>query len=328
MNLAQATLEQPNNFSIPDLPSIVLKHKVNSYQQWPVRSNRASQLGHPCEKFLVYQRTAWEKAEIPSPEKLVIFQEGNVHEEAVLSDLRKAGLRIIQQQRGFEYKEHEITGSIDGKLILDGKAIPLEIKSCLPFVFDSINSVEDIKNHKNYYIRAYLAQMNLYLLLDGSETGILLFKNKNSGALKQITVNLDLDIAESLIQKADRINQHVKNGTLPERIEYEEDICGDCSFFLMCLPQEALKSSAELVDDPDFEEMLNRRKKLEPYKKEYEELDKAIKNKIKKAVEGDGKLVIGTDWLITVKTQERKGYFVPDTVFQKVDIKFLGGKTQ
>jgi CRISPR/Cas system-associated exonuclease Cas4 (RecB family) len=320
---ARAACLSNSNIEIPDLPQTVLRHKLSNYRAWPVRSNRASQLGHPCERFLVYQRTSWEKEELPSPDRILVFGEGNVHEEAVLRDLRAAGFKVILQQRGFDYKEHQITGSVDAKILINGESIPLEIKSTSPFIFQQINSLSDIRNHKYHYIRAYYAQMNLYLLLSGDEWGILLLKNKNTGQLKQIIVELDYEYAEELIQKADRINLHVAQGTLPDRMEYNEDICPNCSFFMLCLPHEALQAGASLLDDPELEAMLNRREQLKPFVDEYKEIDKAVKEQIKAALGEKGEAVIGTDWYVTVKQRTRKGYTVPETTYQDVKIQRL-----
>jgi hypothetical protein len=150
-----------------------------------------------------------------------------------------------------------------------------------------------------------------------------LLKNKNTGQLKQIIVELDYEYAEELIQKADRINLHVAQGILPDRMEYDEDICPNCSFFMLCLPHEALQAGASLLDDPELEAMLNRREQLKPFVDEYKEIDKAVKEQIKAALGEKGEAVIGTDWYVTVKQRTRKGYTVPETTYQDVKIQRL-----
>jgi len=108
--------------------------KVNDYKQsklkiWPCHSNRASALGDECERKLVLMRTSWDKALLKEVEFVYVCDEGNNQEQAVLNDLRSAGLTITEQQRPFSWPEHQISGMIDAKVKDDIFSIPLEIKS-------------------------------------------------------------------------------------------------------------------------------------------------------------------------------------------------------
>ena len=84
---------------------------------WPVRSNRASAMGHQCMRHLNYLRTAWKEMPMPNVGLLEIFEEGNVQERNVEEMLRQAGLQLNQQQRGINLEAYEIGGRIDGNTV-------------------------------------------------------------------------------------------------------------------------------------------------------------------------------------------------------------------
>ena len=285
----------------------VIEAKKKKIKQYPCHTNRASEMGHPCARYLYYNRTAWQEKALPDVGLQFVFDIGNVMEELVLQDLREAGFTVLEQQRMFEWKEHQITGHIDGKILIDGTAYPVEIKSVSPFVFNAINSIEDMKKSKYLYMRKYPAQMTLYLLMDEKERGVMLFKNKSTGALKEIWVNLDYDLGEELIQKADLVNECVKKGEPPEGIEYDEAVCGECAFRHICLP-ETIGKELEVVNNEELEEMLQEWWQLKDAVKRYDELDK----KIKEMVNGK-KLSVG-EFLIDGKMYQRKAYNIPPEI--------------
>lgn len=295
--------------NLPDIPAAVREVKMRDRRQWPVRSNRASQLGGPCERQLVYWRTAWEQAELPDVGLQTIFDEGRLHEQAVLEDIRKAGFTIIEQQRPFDWPKYNITGHLDAKVLTDGVGVPVEVKSCSPYTWREITTVEDMLRHKYHYVRAWPSQMMLYLLLSNSEAGIMLLKNKSTGGLKQIEFRLDMEHAEELVAKAERINAHVAAGTIADRIPYDQDICGRCPFFSICLPDIALREAAEFwPDDPEIVTLLRRREELDPARAEYARTDGDAKELFKKAAEGRGNMqyLVAGEFLVQVSDRQVK----------------------
>ena len=286
----------------------VLEAKARKIKQWPVNSNRASELGNECLRYLVLNRTRWEEKTLHNAKLQMIFDMGKMVEESVMQDLREAGFVIVEQQRPFSWAKYQITGSIDCKIAIDGKTYPTEIKSAAPFSFNSINSIEDMKRHKWHYMRKYPAQLTLYLLMDGKDRGLFIFKNKSTGELKEIFLDLDYDFAESLIKKAEAINKHVAEGTLPEPMEYSEEICADCPFVHLCLP-DRIGKEVEIVEDGRLLELLNRYAELKPVAKEYEDVD----SQIKKLVEGREKIIVG-NFFIEGKWVDRKVYNIPTEI--------------
>jgi len=291
--------------------------KRSRIKQWPVRSNRASDLGHECLRYLVLQRTRWQEKKLHDVRLQSIFDEGNLHESAVIRDLMDAGIQVIEPQRGYEWREYQITGHIDAKIVINGKVVPLEIKSASPFIFQALNNIQDLYHGKYHYLRKYPAQMTIYLLMDNKEEGLFLFKNKVTGELKEIPMPLDYDLGEKLLKKAEAINEHVANETLPDYIPYDEEICGECPFQHVCLP-EIKRDALEIETDPELEEKLKRYFELKPLKSEYDKLDKEIKIKFKE----QEKVVIG-NWLVTGKWVERKGFTVETSQYWKTNFKRL-----
>src|SRR4030042_6716898 len=178
------------------------KAKIRVY---PCHVNRASSCGHPCERFLFYSRARWNERTMHDVNLQLIFDEGNIHEDAVLARLKSAGIQVVEQQRPFEWKEIELTGHIDCSIIWEGKPYPAEIKSMSPFTFDAVNSVDDMLNGKYVYLRGYPAQMYMYLLMKEMEGGLFVLKNKVNGRIKIIEVPLDYEAAEKIVKKLERV---------------------------------------------------------------------------------------------------------------------------
>lgn len=281
----------------------VIESKQRKIKGYPVNSNRASDLGIPCVKYHVLNRTRWQEKSLHDVGLQFVFDLGNVLEDVVLRDLQDAGFQVIEQQRAFTWPEYQITGHLDAKVIMDGKAIPIEVKSSSPYVFKSINSISDLTNGKYGYLRKYPAQLTLYCLMGNHEKGIFIFKDKSSGAMKEIEMPLDYDLGETLLKRAEAINQHIANGTMPDPIN-EEMWCNGCPFAHICLPEQIGKEVE--FDTGELATMLDRLEELKPIVKEYEEIDEQVKETVK----GREKVLAG-NWFVTGKYYQRKSYDVP-----------------
>lgn len=290
----------------------IIEAKQKKIRLRPCHTNRASSMGHVCERKLVFDRTRWEEATPYDVGLQFIFDEGNLQEAQVLKDLADAGWHVIEQQRDYDWKEYQITAHLDGKIVME-KAFPLEIKSMNPYTFTQIHTAEDIIQSRKHYIRAYAAQGQIYMLLSNSERMVFIFKNKSTGQLKEIWMDLDYQFAEELIQKAVRINRHVNAGTIPDPIPWNEDICGRCAFAHICLP-EARREALDMTDDPELELKLKRRAELAPLRKEYEEIDSEVKTTLKEKE----KVVVGP-FLIRGRWIEPRG----KPKYWKTDIELL-----
>lgn len=287
----------------------VLEAKRKKIKQFPVNSNRASDLGHACVKYHVLNRTKWQERELHGPELQAIFDLGNAFEQIIIKDLEEAGIAVIEQQRPFEWKEYQITGHIDGKLMYDGKVYPFDAKSCSPYVFDYISDINSLKKGKYPYLRKYPTQLNLYLLMANMDEGVLVFKNKVTGALKEVWMNIDYELGEETLKRAEAINKHLADGTVPEGIN-NPFWCDDCPYKHICLPEQ---QGVEFeVDDSELADMLDRMEELKPYVSEHKELDELVK----KMTEGRPKILAG-NWVVIGGWCERKAYDIPSEIKEK-----------
>jgi len=267
----------------------VNKTKAAKIKQWPVMSNRASSMGHPCTRYLTLERTHWQEKTLHDVGLQYVFDLGNEFEQIVLKEMMESGVRIVEQQRPFEWRDYQITGHIDGKLEDGGSYYPFEIKSVSPFVFDSIGSVSDMLNSKYLHLRKYPAQMILYELMDNKERGVMLFKNKASGRLKEVWIDLDYDLGEGLIKKAEEINRHVAAGTLPDPIEWSDSTCQECGYLHVCLPDRSGMTEVSIDDNEELVELLEKYDRLKPIAKEYDEVDEQLK----KLLNGRSRVIVG-----------------------------------
>lgn len=287
----------------------VMEHKQQSIKQYPVNANRASSLGHPCTRYLVFERTRWQEKVLHGAPLQLVFDLGNDIEDRVMRDLREAGLTVIEQQRSFAWDKYRITGHIDGKVQVSNNVYPIEVKSMSPYAFEKVNNVRDMHESKYHYMRAYPAQMTLYLLMDNKEIGYFILKNKVTGKMKEVMVDLDFDLGESLLKKAETINTHVDGGTVPEPMEWDDLTCSECSYLHICTP-DRIGKEIEMVDDDELLDLLKKRDVLMKAYREYEQVDREIKD----AIKGREKILVG-DFLITGKWQERGEYTVKPTRF-------------
>jgi len=298
---------------IPNIPEILDTETAKRIKSWPHPNNRASEAGHPCVRFLVLSRTSNELKILHDVGLQRIFDEGNLHEDALMREMQDAGLRVIEQQRAYEWKKFQLTGRIDGKLPVDSSRIPLEIKSSSPNVFAAIRELApiDMLKSKFSWIRKYPAQMLLYMLMEGAEYGLMVFKNKTTGEKAQKVFRLEgelLEYAESILKKLETVNAHIAEETCPDAALIDD--CKGCAFCkTACFPGADYGPGIDIMQDPDLEAKLDRRGELEPAAKEFDALDKEVKDGFK----GRRGAVVGS-WIIESSKHERRGVDLPSEI--------------
>lgn len=280
-------------------------------------ANWVTTLAHDCTAYAVFMRTVPpEQRRALDPRLGMIFSEGNDQARAVKRDLIDMGFEVSSEEGQVAWKEYAITGRRDLKIWKPGMRhrIPVEVKSCSPFTYDSINSVDDLKNHKWTFIRKWWRQLALYLVLDSEQEYWLLLKSKSSGQIKIIAVTLGDDeyrAAEEMIQKAQTANKLIQIGQMPSadmKIS-TPDLCSECEFFNVCLPELNFGMAAKILTDEMASELAaktERLTELKPLAKEYEDLDEEVKAQVKSlCADGSDQVVYG-DWVATIKDVEMK----------------------
>jgi len=289
---------------------------------YPARNNWPSRAGHPCTRFLVWVRTRWGELQKHDAGLQSVFDEGRAHQPNIFDRLTKMGFEIVETDRPFEYAGY--SGRIDGKIkSFRGerfeKPIPIEVKTCSPWAFDSLHTEEDIIKSKHHYMRGYQHQLNLYMLMDNVEQGAYIFKNKVTGWLKLIPATLDWALADGLVKRSKEIDQMVAEHIDPPPIGYDDGICGRCGFLSNCYPPRDFGEGAELITDQTFLDTLARHQELKPLNAEYDSLDKFISKRVKGRA-----LVLAGDYVIEGTEGTREGYTVPDSVTWTKTIRRIG----
>lgn len=296
--------------ALPNLIDPVYEVVARRAKVMPCHVNRASQLGHECERFLVYCRTNWQDRRAPDPDLQMIFDMGELFEGDTISALLDARIPLREQQTALQiegFEDLQITGHVDGVLLHGDAAIPVEIKSMTPHIWDSVafrgrgvyewSEVAAAFGSKPW-LRKYFAQLTVYMLGKGADDAILIARNKGTGAWAQINVHLDQNYGAELLAKAFRVNQHVAAGTLPDRILWDEETCGRCDFLAICLPDHVGTDAIKWVPNEEIARACVCRKWLADAAREYDRLDKRIKDWAK-AQDSDRLLVPGFE--LTVK---------------------------
>lgn len=295
-----------------DIVEILDRETAKKIKVWPRSANRASEAAHPCIRYLVAVRLNPEKIALHDVSLQRIFEEGNLHEQALLREIQDAGFQVVEQQRPFRWEKFQITGHIDAKIALNGRLIPLELKSCSPNIFQHIKNLEpgELINSKYSWIRRYPGQLLLYVLMDGSEEGIIIFKNKSTGEKCQKNFRLtdeNLNYVESILKKLEKVNEYVERKELPP-VEMSEE-CKRCAFQkTLCFPDQDYGLGFDFLNDEEIEAKLIRWSELQKSAKEFQQLDKELKAHFK------GKNAIVGDFKIESKQFERKSYVIPDEV--------------
>lgn len=319
--------------ALPDIEGDIRSAIEKDITMWPVRSNWASKLGHPCERQAVHNRVDWDKKEKHSVTTEMIFQGGKVIEKHVARVyLQKANYDIVEEDRPIDtersgiLRKLQIGGKLDFVIRKAGtkQEYPVEVKSMNQFDWEKINSVEDMTASPKPWIRGYPAQLMMYLFGKDHETGLFLLVNKATYEPKVIWTQLDYIYTEELLQKAGRINAHVEKKTFPDRIPYDDKLCGRCEYANVCL-DDHLRAQAQIVTDAEAEEKLDEldelKKKVKPMKDRIEEID----DWKKKFFDGVQKAIVG-NWAVTGRLVKRNGFTVEPKEFWQVSPKRLGVK--
>ena len=283
----------------------------------PQNNPRLSDIGE-CDRQICYSITNWADRSLHSEELQARFDAGNLQEREIIRELHSLGYKVKLQQKDVEIKDRDGTllarGHIDGMVDYHGVDVPFEIKSMHPVIFNRIESIEDFR--RKPLLRKYIRQMQMYLYGNNLEEGIFILTDC-LGHWLPLPIHLDLGECEQILQRLERISKHLKEKTLPERIVYQEDVCGRCAFAHVCLA-DVIRTEAEVLTDDTFLELLAEREANAPAHERYEEADHAIKRQLKDAT--FEKAVAG-DFLILRNKIHRNGYTVHETDYWKTQIR-------
>ena len=284
---------------------------------YPCNNLRASNLGHPCERYLYLLLRHWDEQKPHDVGLQSIFNLGNSIEEYTIENIKRAGFEVITPTvRSWKIEKPLITGREDIRIKDEnGELLPVEIKGISPFEFDKLNTVDDFMKSKRSYIRGYPAQLQTYMYYFAKEKGFFALTNKLTGETKFIEMPFDYEYAESLLQKAERIYKALDEEAPPDACE-DISVCEGCSLAHIC--GECRRVPADIDLDEELDALIDRKNELAAAKKEYEQVDKEIKARV-----GERDKVITGQYLITRSSFVKKAFTVPESVQYRVTIKRL-----
>lgn len=297
------------------------------------KTNRASGLGDPCLRRLVYYRTAGEQARPPGDTLLAIFNYGNMIEPMVKRIVEDLGFAVDRSQEAFPDNAWNVSGHIDG--LLKHHTAPvlfvLEIKGLNGPDWGKLNTWQDIAEAEKGWLRKYHGQGQLYAALKELQrwgddelpvVGVLyVLLNKWTGELKAIPSPLIFEEAEKLLDRSLEIEEHVAKGTLPDFVEERRE-CITCVFHgITCHPPMRFEGEGlQVVDEPDVIAALDALDRHEEGWTSYEEAYKFLFDKDAGGrLRGAEYVVVphpdgGADWHVRGSFAKSVSYQVPEDV--------------
>lgn len=291
--------------------------KQEKIKIYPCRNLRASNIGHPCERYLYLLITRWKEQQPHDIGLQNVFDLGNTLEIHTINNLKEAGYEVITPtQWSFQIEKPLITGREDLRIKDEsGELIPVEVKGISPFEFGKLNTVDDFLRSKKYYIRQYPAQLQTYMYHFNKLYGFFALTNKLTGETKMIRMDFDWDMADNLLKKAERIYKAIEDKKEPDAVE-DISMCEGCKLAHICGVHRGIEPSVEL--DDELNNLIVQKYNLKKYVDQYEEVDSAIKSKV-----GEREKVITGDYLVQRKRIYKKSYTVPERTEYRLQIQKL-----
>lgn len=296
-----------------------LAAKISSY---PRKNPILSDIGD-CDRQIAYGVAEWKIKKLPTIDLQARFEVGHLMEREMTKELLEMGFDFQGGQEAVTVHGKGgillATGRIDGFIKWEGEKIPVEFKSMHPNIFNQVETIEDFQ--RKPWLRKYIRQLQMYMFGHAKEYGLFGLTDCLGGK-KWFILYLDLGECELLLQRLENVVGHLSKGTLPDRINYSEQVCGRCDWAHMCLP-DIMRSEAEILTDPELIAQLERREELDSLASEYDKLDKAVKAKLKGVRKG-----VAGEFFINGSEKTRrafaKGPEIEPTKYWQVDIQRIG----
>lgn len=271
------------------------------HPNYPVISNWASILGHPCKRYLYHNRVDWERRE-PHDWK-GIGERGNVIHDWWKIRMMEKGYSITQNETPLSAQlrtEYNIGGKIDGRI---GKAsvrpVLYEFKTMADYSFRKHNTLNDIRDSATHYIRMYLAQLMIYMHDNNEDFGLLVLCNATTWEWKWIVVPKDEVYVQWLLNRTSEINNTIALRANPPERTTDLRLCKRCDYRATCLP-DIVNDSSEFVENNELLGLLQRKDELAPFREEWQEC-KERSEEIAKHLNRD--FILNSSWKVELKRQ-------------------------
>lgn len=222
---------------MPKLPifnSIYQRLETFTDEQIPRGYLGMSQLGHSCDRYLIYSFRRMYKKYV-TPRKRRIFERGDLEEQRVINDLTSVGIAVYETQNEIIGFAGHCKGHIDG--VCEG--LPgaektkhlLEIKTMNDKSFKETKKKGIQKAHWAYYV-----QSQVYMLYKNLNRALFVITNKNDEDRIYERIYFDKQVAE---HAKDRSINIITIDYLPDKIggpDYFQ--CKWCDAYGICQQQD------------------------------------------------------------------------------------------
>lgn len=224
------------------------------------KSNRSSQMGHECIRFLYYMRM--------NPEEFAPFDleakgrmwEGKVQEQRIRAWLtQKYDVIRSQEEFGFNtlnnrepFDTLELSGHVEGFLVnYDPQNTLFEIKTCERYRFDTLHTIDNF--YDNMYWLGYLKQATCYMKAVGANKILFIIKDRSSSRpLKRFWYEFSEEMWGGIISKCNTVNHFMELGTVPDAEHCDFSECDNCHFLNFCCPNRVIVHEGyKIVTDDD-----------------------------------------------------------------------------
>ena len=179
-------------------------------------------------------------AEEIEPERLRIFEEGEIIQQRILRHLFSLGIvRAIEIQIP---PQELIVGRADAIVSFTDKTfsdLGIEIKEKiepgLPYVLE-IKSISGKINSKKLPLQEHINQLQLYLHYFKIKNGILLYLNKDTQEIIEFVFEYDKELVEKILNWFSKLKEKIEKDLVPIRLPDWPDNwqCQKCEFFEVC----------------------------------------------------------------------------------------------
>jgi hypothetical protein len=278
-----------------------------------------------CDRYALLTIVGWAWKPAFGTEAAARMEQGRQTEEEVLRQLSHEGWKVVEQQAPFEIKGRGalagrviLSGRIDGKLLVDGQKIPLEIKDVGYGLYERLRTEADLE--RSIWTRRWRRQLQAYMIGHGYEQALLLLHHR--GLRRFVPLRLDYTEAEAILAQCERVLALL--GTEPYRslrpeeadarltsdglaFVQDRELCESCPFYQRaCFPPTEYTPDGDVEIRPDLAFEVRRHEELREAHAEYERLDRKLAEQVY------GKKVLAGEWLCTgewrmVQTKPRPG---------------------
>lgn len=273
---------------------------------------------HDCDRHNYYgmaegdQRSKWDafvQAKLDA---------GKARELSIKRELLDLGYEPLMAGEVLEIKSPSGTvlarGRTDLSLALPSNfrsTVAVEVKCMQTHMWGNINHWRDLL--RNSWTRKYVRQLMLYMHAKKMTEGLFLIDDFQ-GHWKILVVEMDQEFIADAVAKIERAAAARVSGVVPERIPYDNSLCGMCNFQHVCIPDIKADPRIKIVDNVVLAKLLEVREANYESWQKVEKANAAVKKFFEDVK--DGAFTIG-NFIVARKAGQRKSYDVPDDIKAK-----------